>query len=95
MTTVHVEPRAHRLPVRQGTAMPDSLLLCLYYIGLVSHAVKLSHLFPLYRSQDLPLLLHIPKFQKPYTLPCSRSELPIRYRYAHARAYQRRFDMCL
>ena len=75
--------------------MSDHFLPFLHYMCLVCHAVKLSKLLSLYRSQDLPLLLHIPKFQKPDALPCSCSELPIRYWYAHARAYQRGFDVCL
>ena len=95
MTAVRMEPGDYGLLVKQVTAMPDSLLFYLYYVCLVSHPVKSSHLLPLYRSQDLPSLLHIPKFQKPDTLPCSCSELSIRDWYAHASAYQRRLDMCL
>lgn len=83
-----MDPGEYRLLIKQVTAMPDSLLLYPYYSCLTSHAVKLSHLLPLYRSQHLPPLLHIPKFQEPDALPCSRSELSIRYRYAHARANQ-------
>lgn len=95
MTTVYVELRDCSLSIKQVTVMPDSLLPYLYYSSFVSHAVDLSHLLPLYRSQDLPLLLHIPKFQKPDALPGPCGEFSIRYWYAHARAYQRRLDMCL
>lgn len=95
MTTVYTGPKDHRLPIKQVTAMSDPLLPSRYsYLFRIS-CRKLSHLLPLYRSQDLPLLLHIPKLQKPDALPGPCSELSIRYRYAHARAYQRRLDMCL
>lgn len=57
--------------------------------------MKPLHLLPLYRSQDLPLLLHIAELKEPDTLPGPCSELSIRYGYAHARTYQRRLNMCL
>lgn len=64
MTTVYKGPELIWLSIKQVTAMSDSLLLlvALSYVCSVSHAMKSSHLLPLYRSQDLPLLLHISKF---------------------------------
>ena len=75
--------------------MFDLSLPDLYSVSFTSHVVKPSHLLPLYGSQDLPPLLHIPKFQEPDALPCPCSKLSVRYRYAHARAYQGRLDVCL
>lgn len=54
-----------------------------------------SHLFPLHRSQHLPPLLHISELQEPYALPRPSSQLPIRYRYTNARAYEWGLNMCL
>lgn len=95
MTTVYIEPGYHRLLMEQVTAMSDPFLPYLYSACFISHAVEPSHLLPLYGSQDLSPLLHIPEFQKPDALPGPCSKLPVRYWYAHARTNQRRFNMCL
>ena len=74
MTGVYVRPRDPRPPVKRITAIAGSELPRLCFVPC---AVKLSHLLPLYRSQDLPPLLHVPKFQEPDALPGSCCKLPI------------------
>ena len=83
-----MEPGYHRLPIKQVTAMSEPFLPDFQSLSFTSHAVKPSHLLPLYGSQNLPLLLHIPEFQKPNALPGPCSKLSVRYWNAHARAYQ-------